>query len=126
MSFTDFLEDKVLNHVFGGNAYTAPTTLYLALFTAAPSDAGGGTEVSGGDYARQTIAFTVTGDTASNSAAVEFPTATASYGTVTHAAIFDAATAGNILDWGALTVSKAIDSGDVFRLPSGDYDITLD
>lgn len=126
MSFSNFLETEILDHVFGGNAYTAPTTLYLALFTAAPSDAGGGTEVSGGDYARQTIAFTVTGDTASNSAAVEFPTATASYGTVTHAAIFDAATAGNILDWGALTVSKAIDSGDVFRLPSGDYDITLD
>lgn len=126
MSFSNFLETEILDHVFGGNPYTAPSTLYLALFTAAPSDAGGGTEVSGGAYARQAVTFTVTGDTASNSAAVEFPTATASYGTVTHAAIFDAASGGNLLDWGALSVSKAIDTGDVFRLPTGDYDITLD
>jgi len=57
MSFSDYLETKVLDHVFAGVAYTAPGTHYVALFTAAPSDSGGGTEVSGGAYARQTIAF---------------------------------------------------------------------
>ena len=125
MSFSDYLETKVLDHVFAGTAYTAPTTLYVALFTAAPSDSGGGTEVSGGAYARQTIAFTTSGDTTSNNAAVEFPTATANYGTVTHVGIYDASSAGNLMAWAALTSSKTIETGDVFRIPSGDLDITL-
>ena len=125
MSFSDYLETKVLDHVFAGTAYTAPATLYVALFTAAPSDSGGGTEVSGGAYARQTIAFTTSGDTTSNSAAVEFPTATANYGTVTHVGIYDASSAGNLMAWAALTSSKTIETGDVFRIPSGDLDITL-
>ena len=125
MSFSDYLETKVLDHVFGGTSYTAPTTLYVALFTAAPSDSGGGTEVSGGAYARQTIAFTTSGDTTSNNAAIEFPTATANYGTVTHVGIYDASSAGNLMAWAALTSSKTIETGDVFRIPSGDLDITL-
>ena len=125
MSFSDYLETKVLDHVFAGTAYTAPTTLYVALFTAAPSDSGGGTEVSGGAYARQTIAFTTSGDTTSNNAAVEFPTATANYGTVTHVGVYDASSAGNLMAWAALTSSKTIETGDVFRIPSGDLDITL-
>ena len=125
MSFSDYLETKVLDHVFAGTAYTAPSTLYVALFTAAPSDSGGGTEVSGGAYARQTIAFTTSGDTTSNNAAVEFPTATANYGTVTHVGIYDASSAGNLMAWAELTSSKNIETGDVFRIPSGDLDITL-
>jgi hypothetical protein len=125
MSFSDYLETKVLDHVFGGTSYTAPSTLYVALFTAAPSDSGGGTEVSGGAYARQTIAFTTSGDTTSNNAAIEFPTATANYGTVTHVGIYDASSAGNLMAWASLTSSKTIETGDVFRIPSGDLDITL-
>lgn len=125
MSFSDYLETKVLDHVFAGTAYTAPSTLYVALFTAAPSDSGGGTEVSGGAYARQTIAFTTSGDTTSNNAAIEFPTATANYGTVTHVGIYDASSAGNLMAWASLTSSKTIETGDVFRIPSGDLDITL-
>ena len=125
MSFSDYLETKVLDHVFAGTAYTAPATLYVALFTAAPSDSGGGTEVSGGAYARQTIAFTTSGDTTSNNAAIEFPTATANYGTVTHVGVYDASSAGNLMAWAALTSSKTIETGDVFRIPSGDLDITL-
>ena len=125
MSFSDYLETKVLDHVFAGTAYTAPSTLYVALFTAAPSDSGGGTEVSGGGYARQTIAFTTSGDTTSNNAAIEFPTATANYGSVTHVGIFDAASAGNLMAHAALTSAKNIETGDVFRIPSGDLDITL-
>ena len=125
MSFSDYLETKVLDHVFAGTAYTAPSTLYVALFTAAPSDSGGGTEVSGGAYARQTIAFTTSGDTTSNNAAIEFPTATANYGTVTHVGVYDASSAGNLMAWAALTSSKTIETGDVFRIPANDLDITL-
>jgi hypothetical protein len=126
MSFSNFLETEILDHVFAGAAYTAPTTKYLALYTAAPGETGGGTEVSGGAYARQSVAFTTTGNTTSNSAAVEFPTATASFGTVTHVGVFDAATVGNLMAYAALSSSKAIATGDVFRVPAGDLDITLD
>lgn len=125
-AFSNYLETKVLDHVFGGVNYTAPSTLYLALYTVAPDDTGGGTEVSGGSYARQTVAFTVSGDTASNNAAVEFPTATGSWGTIVAVGVFDALTTGNLLAYGNLTASKTIASGDVFRVPSGDLDITLD
>jgi hypothetical protein len=128
MSFTNFLETEILDHVFAGSAYTAPTTKYLALFTAAPGETGGGTEVttSGTAYARQSVAFTTTGNTTSNSASVEYATATASFGTVTHVGVFDAATSGNLMAYAALTSAKAIDTGDVFRVPIGDLDITLD
>lgn len=126
MSFSNYLENKVLLHVFGATAYTAPTTLYVGLFTTDPGEGGTGTEVSGGSYARQTVTFTVSGNIASNTAAVEFPTATASWGTITYAAVYDAVTGGNLLASGGLTTSKTISSGDVFRIPAGDLDITLD
>jgi len=126
--FSDYLEDKVLDHVFGGTAYTAPTTLYVALYTVAPTDTGGGTEVSGGAYARQTAAFTVSGTnptTASNSAAIEYPTATADYGTVVAVGVFDASSGGNLLAYANLDTSKVVSTGDVFRFNTGDLDITL-
>tara|TARA_B100001093_G_scaffold488116_1_gene525027 strand:+ start:324 stop:716 length:393 start_codon:yes stop_codon:yes gene_type:complete len=126
--FSDYLEDKVLDHVFGGNAYSAPSTLYVALYTVAPSDTGGGTEVSGGAYARQTGAFTVSGTnptTATNSAAIEYPTATANYGTVVAVGILDASSSGNLLAYSTLDASKVVSSGDVFRFNAGDLDITL-
>ena len=125
MSFSNYLETEILDHVFGGNAYTAPGTLYLALFTSNPDEDGSGTEVSGTSYARTSVAFTVSGNTASNTAAVEFPTAGGSWGTVSHVGIYDASSAGNLMAYAALTTSKAIESGDVFRIPAGDLDITL-
>jgi hypothetical protein len=126
--FSDYLEDKVLDHVFGGNAYTAPSTLYVALYTVAPTDTGGGTEVSGGGYVRQSGAFTVSGTnptTASNTAAIEYPTATANYGTVVAVGIFDASSSGNLLAYANLTTSKVVSTGDVFRFNTGDLDVTL-
>tara|TARA_R100000773_G_C4212002_1_gene111355 strand:+ start:1190 stop:1579 length:390 start_codon:yes stop_codon:yes gene_type:complete len=125
--FTDYLEDALLKHVFTNTAYTSPSTVYAALFTVAPSDTGGGTEVSGGAYARQSMAFSVsgTGTLATNSAAVEYPTATADYGTVVAVGIFDASTSGNLLAYANLTASKTVSSGDVFRFNAGDVDITL-
>lgn len=126
MSFSNYLETEILDHVFAGSAYTAPTTKYLALFTAvADGEAGSVTEVSGGGYARQTVAFTTSGNTTSNNAAVEFPTATANYGTVTHVGVYDASSSGNLMAYAALSSNKTIETGDVFRVPSGDLDITL-
>lgn len=124
-AFSNYLENKVLDHVFGGVAYSAPATLYLALYTSDPGDDNSGTECSGTSYARQTIAFTVTNDTASNTSAVEFPTAGSAWGTITHVGILDALTSGNLLAHGALTASKTVAQGDVFRVPAGDLDITL-
>jgi len=137
MSFTNYLEDKVLKHVFGGAAYTAPATIYVGLYTAAPSDTGGGTEVSGGSYARQSAAFTVSGTNpteAANTAGVEFPTASANWGTITYMGVFDALTGGNLLAFAQLTdptdfltpLSKSINTGDVFRINSGNLKIRLD
>jgi hypothetical protein len=128
MSFSNTFETHVLNYVFTTTSVTRPTAWYLALFTSNPAEDASGTEVStsGTAYARQSAAFTVSGNTASNSAAIEFPTATASYGTVSHVGVFDASTSGNLIAYSALSTSKAIDTGDVFRVPSGDLDITLD
>ena len=128
MSFSNNAENLILTWTFTANAATRPTAWYLALFTTNPAEDGSGTEVSatGTAYARQSVAFTVTGNTASNTAAVEFPTATASYGTVTHVGVYDASTGGNLIAYAALTTSKTIDTGDVLRVPAGDLDITLD
>jgi len=123
--FSDYLENKVVGHVFGGSAYTAPSTLYVALYTSAPSDTGGGTEVSGGAYARQTAAFSISADTASNTSAIEYPTATADYGTVVAVGVFDASSSGNLLAYGNLTTSKTVSTGDVFRFNAGAIDITV-
>ena len=126
MSFSDTFETTVLTWSFTTSSATRPTEWHIALYTASPSDPGGGTEVSGGGYARQAVTFTVSGNTASNNAAIEWPVATAAYGTVTDVGVFDASTGGNLIAYAALTTSKAIDTGDVFRLPSGDLDVTLD
>jgi hypothetical protein len=126
--FSDYLENKVLEHVFENSAYTAPSTLYAALFTVAPSDTGGGTEVSGGGYVRKTAAFTVSGTnptTATNGSAIEYPTATAGYGTVVAVGVFDASSSGNLLAYANLDASKVVSTGDVFRFNAGDLDITL-
>tara|TARA_R100001377_G_scaffold56582_1_gene33688 strand:+ start:278 stop:658 length:381 start_codon:yes stop_codon:yes gene_type:complete len=125
MSFTNFLETEILDHVFAGAAYTAPSQHYLGLFTAAPGEAGGGTELSGSAYARRPVDFATSGATTSNDAAIEFATATGSWGTVTHVGVFDAATSGNLMAYATLSSSKAIATGDVFRVPTGDLDITL-
>ena len=124
MSFSNDFETRVLNYVFTTSSVTRPTTWRVALYTSAPSDTGGGTEVSGGGYARQAVTFSVSGDTASNTAALEYATATAAYGTVSHVGVFDAATGGNLIAYAALATSKAIATGDVFRIPAGDLDIT--
>jgi hypothetical protein len=130
MTFADYLENKVLDHILGKTAYTMPT-VYVGLSTADPlDDASGLAEPSGGGYAR--VATTgatwnaATAGSASNAVAITFPQATGSWGTVTHFALFDAASAGNMLASGALTTSKAVGSGDTVKFDVGQLSATLD
>ena len=128
MSLTNSFETSTLTWLLtsGSPSPARPSAWYLGLFTAAPSDTGGGTEVAGSGYAREAVTFTVSGDTASNNAAIEFATAAGSWGTITHIAVFDASTSGNMVCYAALSASKTIETGDVFRVPAGDLDVTLD
>ena len=125
MSFSNEFETRVLQWALTTGTPTRPTAWYVGLFTTDPTDAGTGTEVSGGSYARTAVTFTVSGDLATNSGAVEFPEATGTWGTITHIGVYDASTSGNLVVHGALTASKAIASGDIFRIPAGDLDVTL-
>lgn len=129
-ALSDYLENKLIDHILRGQAFTAPANVYVALFTAAPSDSGGGTEVSGGAYARVQVASTLenwagtqsagsttassgTGGQTSNNGAITFPAPSgANWGTITHFGIFDASTGGNLLFHGALTASKSVNDGD--------------
>jgi hypothetical protein len=123
---SNFLENALLNATLNATTYTAPTTVYVSLWTSDPTDAGSGTEVSGGSYARTAVTFGAPSNGASlNSADVTFPTATASWGTVGWIGINDAATSGNLLYHTALDTAKAIDSGDIFKISTGNLSVTL-
>ena len=128
-SFSEYTENLVLNYLLTANSVTRPTAWYVGLFTAAPSDTGGGTEVSGSGYARKatgTMTVAGTATTATNAAAIEFAAASGgNWGTLTHAAIFDALTGGNMLAWSALTTARTINDGDVFRIPASSLTVTL-
>lgn len=142
-AMSDYLENKLIDHVFRGQSYSLPV-LYVGLLTAAPSDSGGGTEVSGGSYARvkaaagasqaltdwkstqnDSLASTGTGGNTTNTNAVNFPTPSATWGTVTHFGIYDASTGGNLLFWGALTIAKTINQSDTVTFPAGSLSITF-
>lgn len=131
-SKSDYLENTVLNLILGAVAYTPPVTVYIALYTAAPTDAAGGTEVTGGSYARKSMTNNAVNFPAavngakSNGTDIIFATATVSWGTVLAFGILDAATAGNLLYWGTLALSKIIGPGDTAKFSTGDLDITED
>jgi hypothetical protein len=141
-AMSDYLENKLIDQLFRGQTPAPTSTLYIGLHTSAPSDAGGGTEVSGGSYARvsvtsstanwagtqaagSTTASSGTGGQTSNNAAITFPTPTAGWGTVTHFGIYDAASGGNLLFWGALTISKTINQADTVTFPAASLSITF-
>lgn len=138
-SFSNTLETGILNRIFRGTTLTIPTTCYVGLYTTAPTDAGGGTEVTtAGGTGYQRVAVDMLGSvfgaatsgdpsTITNSvAAISFAQATASWGTVVAFGIFDAQTAGNLLVWADLTVSKPIASGDTATFPQSTLTITLE
>jgi hypothetical protein len=128
-SFSDYTENLVLTWLFTNSTATRPTAWYVGLFTAAPSDTGGGTEVTGNAYARVatgTISGSGTATTFTNAAAIEFAAASGgNWGSVGWAAIFDASTSGNMLAWAPLTTARTINDGDVFRIPASSLTITL-
>ena len=128
-SFADYLEDKVLDHIVGKTAFTMPVA-YVALSTADPLDTGAGmAEPSGNNYSRVTTSgadwTAASGGASSNAQAITFPTASGSWGLCTHFAVFDAATVGNMLFHGDLTVSKTIGNGDTPSFAVGELDLTL-
>jgi hypothetical protein len=124
-AMSNYLELKMLDHFLGTSSTSAPSNVFLSLWTSDPTDAGSGTELSGDAYARQDINFAAaSGGAAASNATVTFPTSTGSWGTITHVGIHDAVSSGNLLYHAALTASKAIASGDVFQVASGAITIT--
>lgn len=141
-ALSDYLENKLVDQLFRGQAYTFPSTLYVGLLTSAPSDAGGGTEVSGNGYSRASIASSLsnwagtqgagtttassgTGGQTSNNATIAFATPSATWGTVTHFGVYDAASGGNLLFWGSLGISKTINQSDTVQFPAASLTFTL-
>lgn len=141
-AMSDYLENKIVDQLFRGQTAPTTSTLYVALLTAAPSDSGGGTEVTGGSYARvavtsslanwagtqsagSTTASSGTGGQTSNNVAITFPTPSAGWGTVTHFGIYDASSGGNLLFYGALTISKTINQSDTVTFPAASLSVTF-
>jgi hypothetical protein len=123
---SNYLEDALINATLRNTSYTSPSTVYLGLFTSDPTDANTGTEVSGGSYARQSITFGAPSNgVTTNTAAIEFPQATGSWGTVGWVGIMDSLTTGNLLYHTALDASKTIASGDIFKIAIGSLSVTL-
>lgn len=123
---SNFLENELYDHVLRNAAYTSPTNIYVSLHTADPTDAGTGTEVSGGSYARTAVTMGApTNGSGTNSADVQFPQCTADWGSVSHIGIWDATTGGNMLFHSPLDTTKNLTTGDVFKIASGSLTVTF-
>lgn len=130
---SNYLENKVLDHVLTATGYAAPSTRYLGLFTNTSGNAAtnleAGTltdEVSGGSYARKEVTFAgASNGTSATNATVTFDAATANWGTITHVAVMDNVSGGNVLFWGAVTTAKTIETGDTFQVSSGNLTVSL-
>ena len=123
---SNYLETKLIDHILRNTTFTTPGNVYVALYIDNPTDADSGTEVNTGSYARQQATFSAPSNGAtSNSSDITFPTATANWGTITHAAIHDALTTGNMLFHSALTASKTVNDGDTFKINATDLDVDL-
>jgi len=119
MPKTTYFENAVLNSALNAMTFTAPTTVYVALYTSSPTTGGGGTEVTGGSYARQVATFTSpSGGSCSNSADITYPVATAGWGTVVAFSIMDALTGGNMIYFGSLTTPRLVNVSDQIKFPA--------
>ena len=124
--FSNYLENALINATLRATSYTSPAAVYVALFTSDPTDAGSGTEVSGGAYTRKQATFSApSGGVTSNSSDITFDQATANWGTVSHIGIFDASSSGNLLYHTPLTSSKTIETGDIFKIATSSLVVTL-
>ena len=127
-ALSDHAEALLLDWLMTADAVTRPTAWYVALYTAAPSDSGGGTEVSGSGYSRQSVTMasaTSPGGTTSNTGAVSFTASGGDWGTITHIGIHDASTGGNLLWHGSMTASKTVADGDTLQFATGNIDLTI-
>jgi len=123
---SNYLENAIINATLRNTSYTSPAAVYISLHTADPTDAGSGTEVSGGSYIRQSATFGAPSNGVSTTTAdVTFPQATGNWGTIGWIGIWDAQTTGNLMYHTALDASKAIDTGDIFKIASGSLTVTL-
>jgi hypothetical protein len=123
---SNFLENALINATLRATTYTSVATVYVSLWTSDPTDAGSGTEVSGGSYARTAVTFAAPSNgVTTNSGDVTFPTCTSAWGTVGWIGINDASTSGNLLYHSPLDTSKTIDSGDIFKISTGNLSVTL-
>lgn len=142
-AMSNYLENKIVDATLRGQAFPTITNTYLALFTVTPSDAGGGTEVTGNNYGRATIVSSLANwagtqgagttsassgatGTTSNNAVVTFATPSGSWGTVVAFGLFDAVSGGNLLFWGGLSASKLIQSGDAVTVQAAQFQIQID
>jgi hypothetical protein len=123
---SNFLENALINATLRNTSYTSPAAVYVGLYTSDPTDANTGTEVSGGSYTRTAVTMGAPSNGVStNTAAVEFPQASGSWGTVGWIGILDATSSGNLLYHTALDTSKTISSGDIFKIAIGGLSVTL-
>lgn len=124
---SNYLENKLLDHVLRNQSFTSPTTVYVGLYTSDPGDGNTGTEVTGGSYARQILnVTTATGGIVTSSADVTFPQATAQWGTISHIGLLDALSSGNLLMHTPLTTSRVVEVGDVLKIATGSLTASLD
>lgn len=127
-ALSDYSEKLILDFLMTTGTATRPTAWYIGLYTAAPSDSGGGTEVSGNGYSRQSVTFAAAsspGGTTSNTNTVSFTASGGSWGTVTHLGILDNSSGGNLLWHGGLTASKLVGDGDTIEFAIGNIDLTV-
>lgn len=127
-ALSDHAENLILNFLMTSGTATRPTAWYVALYTVAPSDSGGGTEVSGNGYSRQTVAWdtaTGTGGTTDNTGAVSFTASGGNFGTIVAIGIHDASSGGNLLWHGALSTNKTVNDGDTLEFAAGAIDLTI-
>ena len=125
-AISNYLENKLIDTTLRGVGYTSPAAVYLGLFVSNPGEAGDGTEVTGGSYIRKRITFGLPTDgAASNDAEIMFPVASANWGTITHVAIYDAESTGNLLFYGTLTNTKTIQTNDQLKINAGDITVAL-
>jgi hypothetical protein len=124
--FSDYSENLVINVLLRAASHTGAAAVYVGLYTSDPTDGNTGTEVSGGAYARTAVVFGApSAGISTNSSAVEFPQATASWGTVGWVGVLDASTGGNLICHSPLDVAKTIDTGDIFKIATGNLSITV-
>lgn len=130
MSFSNFWENENLDHLFGKGVYTPPTNIFVGLSTANPQDDGSGLAEPAAGYARVQTSpsdWTVAANgSLTNANTITFPTSTGSWGTINYVALFDAASGGNMLAWGALTTPKVVESGKTPKFNAGALTCTQD